>query len=223
MEERQITESKLHRRNAANARKFNVALNGTQVLTNYDIFAAAGGQNKAIIREFTCTPNGSGQIIIAYTAGTADQPKSSGIEIILPQPAAPTSANNGPLWAGMNLNLTASTVSGATYSWTGPSGFASTNQNPAITNATTNLSGLFSVQVVISGCASPSATTSVTIKPLAKVAAQYVGGSVVLNWPTGTLQTASNIAGPWTKVSGAITPRTNSVTAHQEFFRIQLQ
>ncbi len=209
--------------NAANARKFNVALNGTQVLTNYDIFAAAGGQNKAIIREFTGTPNGSGQIIVAYTAGTADQPKSSGIEIILPQPAAPTAANNGPLWAGMNLNLAASTVSGATYSWTGPSGFTSTNQNPAITNATTNLSGLFSVQAVIGGCASPSATTFVKVNPLAKMAAQYVGGSVVLNWPTGTLQSASNIAGPWTKVSGATPPRTNSVTAHQEFFRIQLQ
>jgi hypothetical protein len=31
-------------------------------------------------------------------------------------PPAPTASNNGPLWAGMTLNLTASTVPGAAYS-----------------------------------------------------------------------------------------------------------
>ena len=210
--------------NAANARKFNVAINGTQVLTNYDVFAAAGGQNKAIVREFTGTPNGSGQIIVAYTVGTADQPKSSGIEIILPQPAVPTATNNGPIWAGMTLNLTASTVPGATYGWTGPNGFASTNQNPAITNATTNCSGLFSVTAAIGGCASAAATTTVTVNPPARVAVQqFSGGNLILSWPAGTLQSATNLAGPWGNVSGATTPRTNPASARQEFFRLKLQ
>ena len=76
--------------NAANSRKFNVTINGTQVLTNFDIFAASGGMNIAIVREYTVTPAGS-QIVIAYSVGTADQPKIDGTEIILLPPAAPTS------------------------------------------------------------------------------------------------------------------------------------
>jgi hypothetical protein len=63
-------------------RIFNVAVNGTPVLTNFDIFAVAGAKNKALIQEFLVNANASGQIIIAYQLGTADQPKSSGIEII---------------------------------------------------------------------------------------------------------------------------------------------
>jgi hypothetical protein len=62
------------------------------------------------------------------------------------------------------LHLSASTVAGATYSWTGPNGFASTNQNPAISNVTTNAAGAYSVTVTVNGCASATAgTTSVTI------------------------------------------------------------
>jgi hypothetical protein len=67
---------------AAGQRKFNVAINGTTVLTNFDIIAAAGAANKAIVEQFTTTANSSGQIVVSYTVGTADAPKSSGIEII---------------------------------------------------------------------------------------------------------------------------------------------
>ncbi|PYX93729.1 MAG: hypothetical protein DMG67_03485 [Acidobacteria bacterium] len=63
-------------------RKFNVAINGTQVLTNFDIIAAAGAANKAIVEQFMTTANSSGQIVVSYTVGAADAPKSSGIEII---------------------------------------------------------------------------------------------------------------------------------------------
>ncbi len=34
---------------SANQRRFNVTVNGTQVLTNYDIFTAAGGSNRAVV------------------------------------------------------------------------------------------------------------------------------------------------------------------------------
>ncbi|MEI9865765.1 MAG: family 16 glycosylhydrolase [Limisphaerales bacterium] len=209
--------------NAANARKFNVAINGTTVLANYDIFAAAGGQNKAIVREFNSTPNGSGQIIIAYTPGTADQPKAGGIEIFLPQTATPLAGNNGPIPAGMTLNLTASTVPGATYSWTGPNGFTSTSQNPSIVNASTNASGLFSVTATVGGCASVAGTTAVTIDPSAKVTVESVDGNVILSWAQGALQSATNITGPWNDVVGAASPHTNPLSASQAFYRLRLE
>ena len=64
---------------AAGIRVFNVFINGTQVLANFDIYATAGTKNKAVIREFTATANGSGQIAIQYSniAGK-DNAKSSG-------------------------------------------------------------------------------------------------------------------------------------------------
>ena len=89
--------------NAANSRKFNVTINGTQVLTNFDIFAASGGMNIATIREYTVTPAGS-QIVIAYSNGTADQAKIDGTEIILLPPAAPTglTATGGTAQVALN-------------------------------------------------------------------------------------------------------------------------
>jgi hypothetical protein len=65
---------------ATGKRVFNVAINGTTVLSNFDIYAAAG-PNKALVETFTASANSSGQIVIAFTNGTADQPKSSAIEI----------------------------------------------------------------------------------------------------------------------------------------------
>ena len=65
---------------AANSRVFNVSINGTQVLTNFDIFATAGAQNKAVIEQFTATANSSGQFVITFTP-TKDLALVSAIEI----------------------------------------------------------------------------------------------------------------------------------------------
>ncbi len=61
-------------------RKFNVAINGTQVLWDYDIFSQAGGINKAIAEEFVVPSDASGQIVVNFTPGAADQPSVSGFE-----------------------------------------------------------------------------------------------------------------------------------------------
>ena len=65
---------------AAGDREFNVAINGTTVLTNLDIYATVG-KNAALLETFTATANSSGQIVIAFTAGAANQPLVMGIEI----------------------------------------------------------------------------------------------------------------------------------------------
>ncbi len=67
---------------AAGQRTFNVALNGATVLTAFDIFAAAGGTNRAVARSFETTANASGQVVIQFTrAGGPDNPKISGIAV----------------------------------------------------------------------------------------------------------------------------------------------
>jgi hypothetical protein len=65
---------------ATGNREFNVAINGTTVLTNLDIYGTVG-VNAALLETFTATANSSGQIVIAFTAGAANQPVISGIEI----------------------------------------------------------------------------------------------------------------------------------------------
>jgi beta-xylosidase len=66
---------------AAGQRTFDVSINGTTVLSGFDIFAAAGGANRAIARTFDTTANASGQIVIQFTSGGADNPKVSGISV----------------------------------------------------------------------------------------------------------------------------------------------
>jgi hypothetical protein len=79
--------------------------------------------------------------------------------------ARPAASNNGPVCAGGTLQLTASTVPGATYSWTGPNGFVSSQQNPTISGASTAAAGTYSVTATIGACASPAGTTAVAIIP----------------------------------------------------------
>jgi beta-galactosidase len=63
---------------AAGKRVFNVSINGTQVLTNFDIFASTGAQFKALQENFNATANSSGQIVISFAAIT-DNPIVQGI------------------------------------------------------------------------------------------------------------------------------------------------
>ena len=67
---------------AAGQRRFNVVINGATVLTQFDIFAAAGGANRAIARTFNTTANGSGQVVIQFARGGGpDNPKICGITV----------------------------------------------------------------------------------------------------------------------------------------------
>jgi hypothetical protein len=61
-------------------RVFDVAINGTAVLTNLDVYATVG-EYAALVETFTATANSSGNIVIAFTNGTANQPLVMGIEI----------------------------------------------------------------------------------------------------------------------------------------------
>jgi FtsP/CotA-like multicopper oxidase with cupredoxin domain len=65
---------------AIGQRVFNVSINGTQVLPNFDVFKTAGGQNRALIESFTANANSSGQYVIVFTTVT-DKALISGIEV----------------------------------------------------------------------------------------------------------------------------------------------
>ena len=64
----------------------NIELNGKPVLTNFDIFVAAGGMNKAVVKEFhDVAPNSEGSIVIRISSPTTSpdrNAKISGIEVM---------------------------------------------------------------------------------------------------------------------------------------------
>ena len=98
----------------------------------------------------------------------------------------PTATSDGPVCAATTLHLYATTVSDATYAWTGPDGFASSAQNPTIANVTTAASGTYSVTATVSGCTSAPGATTVTVNALP------TGVADTLSTPRNTAATFSS-------------------------------
>jgi hypothetical protein len=91
---------------SAGSRKFNVLVNGTQVLTSFDIVATAGA-NKALVRDFNTTASGNGQVTVQYV-NVVDNAKSSGIEILGADGGTPPPT---PVSYTTDFNLTESPIS----------------------------------------------------------------------------------------------------------------
>jgi uncharacterized repeat protein (TIGR03803 family) len=131
-------------------------------------------------------------------------------------PPPPTAGNDGPKCAGQTLQLSASTIAGATYAWTGPNGFASSAQNPSIPSATPAASGTYSVTATVAGCASAPATTSATVNPLPS--AVVTAPSSVCPGAAGQSASVPDAGGSatyaWTITNGTITAGagTRSIT-----------
>ena len=129
-------------------RKFNVSINGTQVLTEFDIVAAAGAANKAVVTSFTVVSDAGGQIAIQFQSGSVNNPKVNGIEIrpIAP-PAAPTGLSATPgnreialSWdvsaGAASYNVKRSTVYGGPYAVIAPAVTTTTYLDADVSNGT---------------------------------------------------------------------------------------
>ena len=81
-------------------------------------------------------------------------------------PVTPATGNNSPLCQGDTLNLTSTTLLGATYTWIGPNSFSSTSQNPFILNTTLLQAGTYFVFATLGTCVSTIDSTIVLINTL---------------------------------------------------------
>ena len=160
---------------AAGQRTFNVSINGTQVLTNYDIFASAGGEFIANAQTFTATANSSGQIVIVFTT-VVNNALVAGIEVTpvaascSANPSAPTGlAASGTTSTSTNLSWSAVTppancsVSSYTVFKNGTSIGASTSTSFAVTGLTASTTYSFTVAATDAhGTGSQSTAINVT-------------------------------------------------------------
>ena len=51
---------------------------------------------------------------------------------------------------------------------------------------------------------------------------QKTGNQLTLTWPTGTLQSAPQVNGPYTDVAGATSPYPINTTGGQQFYRVRV-
>ncbi len=99
----------------AGQREFNVSINGSSGLRNFDIVAAAGTKNKAIIRQFDRAANASGQMVIQFTP-LVDNPTFSGLEIWRAPDLTPPTLSLARSEAGIELSWPSSATAFNLYS-----------------------------------------------------------------------------------------------------------
>ena len=155
----------------AGQRVFNVSINGTQVLTNFDIFAAAGGQDIAIVEQFAATANAQGQVVLQFVS-VKDNAEINGIEVETP------TATNTPPNAPSNLAATVASSSQINLSWTAPTTSGVTYT--VFRNGTAVATGLTATTYNDSSLASTT-TYSYTVKAI-----DSAGTSMASNTATAT-------------------------------------
>jgi hypothetical protein len=116
----------------------------------------------------------SGVYTVTVTSGGCST--TSTVNVTINNAPVTTASSNTPICTGNAINLTTTTVSGATYSWSGPNGFTSNVQSPSIANASAAMAGTYTV-TLNNGCTA-STTTSVVINTTPTVIANASSSSV---------------------------------------------
>lgn len=195
-------------------RTFNVSINNTQVLQNFDIVAAAGGANRAVIEQFTENASSSGTFTIQFTT-VINNAKVDGIEIIpsgIPTPTptpkpTPTPNPNGPKYSFEDGGL---------------DGWSSTGHVSSLQNSTAvgGQNGTHALQVVYSS-SSTSDFPYISVTPSSGTGP--TAGQTLTAWvfvPNGTSQTV--IAKLFIQDSSFTWHVQNDVTVSQRGSWVQL-
>jgi len=219
---------------------FNVSANGKALLTGFDIYAAAGGANKAVVETFPVSVT-NGHLSLTFTA-TTGQAAIAAISVLKPTPA-PSVAS---------LTLSPATVPGGspstgTVTLTGPApangvtvNLQSSNVNAATVPASVTVSaGQRSARFTVSTTGIASATTAtitataggvtqtatLTVNPVPPPAAPTHltvtagSGSISLSWTAVPTATSYNIyrsttsGGPYHRITSSPSPVSTDPTA----------
>lgn len=130
---------------------------------------------------------------------------------------APPITDNGPLCEGQTLLLNANdSVAGATYSWTGPNGFALTTSDPSITiaNVTVANAGVYSLVVYNANDTSDVVTDTVVIHSYPIATITNNSGTTILTCNSTSINATTGVGGTYAWSGGATaTVAANTFTA----------
>jgi hypothetical protein len=104
---------------AARSRVFNIKINGVQVATNFDIFAAAGGSNIAIVKTFNTNADANGKVTIQLAA-SVNNASIAALEVGPNSTTVAPSPSPAPGHTVMSLNVGGS----ADGSWSADRGYS---------------------------------------------------------------------------------------------------
>ena len=147
----------------------------------------ANTQDVNIINVIENDHQGFYQVYVTDTNG-CNSLISSILVMINELPNAALAFNSGPACAGGEVTLEVPEVFGASYSWTGPNGFTSSDRNPTLVITDT---GTYTVEVVVNNC-SVFYSTFVELNPVPTIEAvedtTLALGETFQLWATGGIE-----------------------------------
>ena len=200
-----------------------MSINGTQVLTNFDIFATAGGEFKANVQQFTATANSSGQIVIVFTT-VIDNVLVSGIEVnantvsCTTKPAAPgglaasgtTNSSTNLTWNSVSAPANCSISGYAVYK--GGTQIATVSSGTSYTATGLSASTAYSFSVAaIDGAGTSAQSSAVNVTTLANPTGK---GKVIGYWESWASLSLLNAMANYDvgEIAFAVSSGTNGAT-----------
>ncbi|HRY33358.1 MAG TPA: hypothetical protein P5531_10365 [Bacteroidales bacterium] len=129
-----------------------------------------------------------GSYTVTVTSAEGCQNTASTTVVVNPLPT-PFASSNAPFCANTPLLLTA--TGGTLFTWTGPEGFTSNNQNPIINNAQAINSGTYIVEVTNANSCQASTVVNVTVWPRPTAAAAVTLSPLCANQTINLIGNAS--------------------------------
>ena len=133
---------------------------------------------------------------------------------VVPPPAAPEITHNAPVCAGENLQLFGENLPDATYRWLDPfGGVLATTQNAAVENISVEQAGIYTLEVLQYGCASPQSFIDIGVIP-SESAPDLTGDTVICHG--GNLQITAPVFADadyfWEGPNGFSSAETGQIT-----------
>lgn len=153
--------------------------------------------------------------VTASKSGCTSPPDSAVVAVAITTPT-PSASSNSPICEKQTLELTSSTVNGATYKWTGPNSFSASTPNTVATlqSANSNAVGTYYLTAIINGCESLPDSTTVAVNKAPSIAIYPSPGDSICVGTSVTLVSLGSNGGTnpqlqWYKNNAAITGATN--------------
>lgn len=137
----------------------------------------------------TFSDNPLANTLYSLTGETAGCTSTVSASIILKAVPVPTLSSNSPVCNLQTLSLSA--LGGTAYAWSGPQSFTSALQNPQISPAQVNNSGVYTVTVTAINQCTASSAMNLTVHPTPTV---LVRGDTICNTQNAVLQSTASAA-----------------------------
>src|SRR5690554_6879427 len=154
-----------------------------------------GGSSINTGATYTVSTTSTTTYYVSSGTGMCASPRSPITVNVTPAPTAPVISSNSPICVGGTLNLTANTISGATYNWTGPNSYSSSAEDPTRSPVTAAMAGTYNSYVVVAGCTSAVASTNVTINIPSVAPTSITGTSTICSGASTTLTLSGGTLG----------------------------